>query len=155
MSIAAIVALALLCGAEPIEPVKVELRRAADKVAVVQKDDGPVIVNVTSATGIGAATLQRSGDKWPNALTVRVNLRGLEGLTIAHGDTRLRTSLQQADHEGWRRAADGQWQPAELDAAFRPKLTLDKTGVTIEIPAHWLDPKQDELLIEWIDFYRN
>lgn len=135
-------------------PVKTELRRDGDQVAISSMEDGAALVAITSKSGIGGVKLKRVGDAWPKALALKINLTGLESLTLAQGDLQLRTAIKRADHEGFRRTQGGPWREAKLDAALRPRLTQEGGGITIEIPTDWLDPKQAELVVEWIDFYR-
>ena len=141
-------------GADPTAIVKADLRRDADQIAIAQPEGEGALVTITSQSGIGGVKLTRVGDSWPKTLTLKINLKGLEGLTLTQGDLQLRTALKLADHEGFRRTDAGPWQDAKLDAALRPRLVQEAGSITIEIPAGWPDPKQTELAVEWIDFYR-
>jgi hypothetical protein len=135
-------------------PIQAELRRDGDQVAISSTKDGGALVAISSKSGIGGVKLKRVGDAWPKALALKINLKGLESLTLTQGDLQLRTALKFADHEGFRRTAGGPWREAKLDAALRPRLKQEGGNISIEIPAVWLDPKQKELAVEWIDFYR-
>lgn len=133
------------------DPLQVELQRSADK-AVQEADDGAVTLRIMSKSGIGSAAL-RPTEEWPKSLTIELNLSGLEGLTLAQGDFRLRTSLGDAMPEASRRI-DGQWRAAKPRDDEIPSIKRLPKGIRITVPAAWLKKDAPELRVEWIDFYR-
>ena len=78
-----------------IDPAKLELNvqsfgikceKEADTIAV-GIEGGKTVLSVNSPSGIGGATINCKADHWPEALVLRVYLRGLEWLSIAGGGT--------------------------------------------------------------------
>src|SRR5687768_7480744 len=61
----------------------VTTKREADRVSVSVEKDRAVFA-VHSATGIGGATIARTGENWPAVIVVRLNLRGLESFRASN-----------------------------------------------------------------------
>lgn len=104
--------------------------------------DGGVRLDVRCARGIGRAVLVRTGDQWPEPLTVRCHLRGLEELSVALPG---RDDPWIAPRETYR----------IVDPQGSGQFPLG-AGATIEatLPAElWADNPR-EVTLQWIDFYR-
>lgn len=130
---------------------------------------------ITSQRGIGHATLKRQGKAWPAPLVLRLQLRGLESLTLTAGQRRLEISLTSSAphrllvHHAQRNPnGDGeQPRPLAADSPRWPKvLVLDAAGrdvglrlppdggcIEVTIPPKLLHDT-GSLDIAWIDFYR-
>lgn len=143
----------MVVAAEPPPAIKFELKRPADVIEVTATD-AETVLTLTSKTGIGSAKLQRVGKTWPKQITLKTNLRGLEGLILTQGDRRLQTFLGSDTPETFRRTAADKWEPAKIDKRFLPTIAKGETGIVIQLPAAWLEAGEPELLVEWIDFYR-
>ena len=156
----------------PTQPAAFDIRceKKADAVAVTADADR-TLFTITSASGIGGATIERKGDSWPKQLVLRVHLRGLESLGITTGDLKLSASV--ASHSGNPRTLilakkDGKDSPPlakdspywmdilALDAKGKPVNGLpDKDGYfEMVFPKALLDDNASKLTIGWIDFYR-
>src|SRR4051794_19878116 len=72
----------------PPAGIKVTTRRADDAVAVRAEEDRTV-VSVKSPFGISQAVLERPGDTWPQAVVLRLHLKGLERFGASNGRVRL------------------------------------------------------------------
>jgi hypothetical protein len=141
-------------------------RRAKVNVAVA---DGNAVFTVTSPRGIGGATIERTGEKWPKAVILRLHLRGLESLTISCGDMTLAASvlshsgnarllhLGTKGEEGPRLTKDSPyWTDVRvLDALGKAITGLPDKGGYFElvVPQAMLE-KGKAMKVEWIDFYR-
>src|SRR4051812_45576574 len=72
----------------PPAGIKVTTRRADDAVAVRAEKDRTVVA-VKSPFGISQAVLERLGDTWPEAVVLRLHLKGLERFRASNGRVRL------------------------------------------------------------------
>ena len=137
---------------------------------------GPgVRCTITSQRGIGRVTLKRQGQAWPASLVLRLQLRGLESLTLAAGQQRLEVSLTSTaphrllvQHAQGKPGGDGETpRPLAADSPLWPKVqVLDAAGrdVGLRLPPEGgcievtIPPKllgdAGSLDIAWIDFYR-
>lgn len=115
----------MACGAGHMPEVT---RQAADARVTVMDRGDTVQVDIASTGGIGRATLERGG-RWPQALILRLHLKGLEGLELVAGTDTLRVSRPSAEAPpttGW---------------------------YEVPVPASLLEG-EPALDVAWVDFYR-
>ena len=119
--------------------------------------------------GIGRATVSCDADQWPQAVILRVHLRGLESLSIANAGVELKASvlshgehptllhLWQAGKEGPALAKDSPYWIAirRLGPDGKPVAGLPPAGgwFEVDIPKAFLTNTK-QLKLSWIDFYR-
>ncbi|MEI6654259.1 MAG: hypothetical protein WCP45_05790 [Verrucomicrobiota bacterium] len=119
--------------------------------------------------GIGRATVSCDADQWPQAVILRVHLRGLESLSIANAGVELKASvlshgehptllhLWQAGKEGPALAKDSPYWIAirRLGPDGKPVAGLPPAGgwFEVDIPKAFLTNAK-QLKLSWIDFYR-
>lgn len=123
--------------------------------AKLQQVDGATVVEITSAGGIGQATVQSGGQPWPMKMKLRLRYDAkrpfthLEGFNLSDSKSRLHTFLDSESVEV--EYADG---AARLDTG-KPELQVRKVDGAIEItlPMAWLADEK-EFTLHWIDFYR-
>ncbi len=140
------------------------VRKSEDRVIEVIHS-GRTVFSIHSPSGIGSATIHR--DSWPDHLTLRLHLRGLEGLTVHHGSVTLKASVlsHSGHHRLVRVVEDGQEVPVKdgspywtkilaFNAKGKPVQGLPGQGGYFEmiVPKAMLEAKP--LTIDWIDFYR-
>jgi hypothetical protein len=111
---------------------RAELRKA-DDAATVTEADGTVIVTITSASGIGGATLTRGDQAWPARLVVRLRLRMLEHVAVKAGAVALEGSLAH---------------PGEF------RIIQREGDIEVILPARLLTQDHAHLELTWIDAYR-
>jgi hypothetical protein len=152
------------------EPVrfKINTKRAEDAVEV-QGDDTRTVLVVKSPSGIGEATVERSGDKWPGTVVVRLRLKGLESLQISNGTIRLAAAVSTADGKPKARL----WQDGKEDAPLDQKspmwmdirlvstdgkpateLPLKDGYFEMALPKAFLEGNPKTWTLSWIDFHR-
>lgn len=129
----------------------------------------PPMVCIFSGSGIGGAELHFAGGRVPSRLTLRLNLSGLEALTLnCDGRTVLASVLSRGNHavqeslagpdgephtpldpgdESWAPVTPGYGEQAGDDD--RRPLYFD-----VEIPAAFAKRGCASLRVDWIDFYR-
>ena len=154
----------------PAAAFAVKCRKAEDALKV-SIDGNTTIFSITSPSGIGAVTVERKTDHWPDKLTVRIHLQGLESFSIAAGDTTLRASvssnsrtptpllhLSRGGKEGTQLTKDDPyWTDIQtLDAQGKPVKDRPEKGgwFEITIPHALLADQNKTIALEWIDFFR-
>jgi hypothetical protein len=151
------------------EPVlKVSLGKADDKSTVTSEGD-KVIVAVTSPTGISKATIERTQEKWPANVAVRLSLKGLESFRTANGKITLDAAVSA--HKGkpevrvWK---DGkETPPLDPKSPFwldirlvggdgKPATAIPLKGGFFEVtlPKAFFEDNPKSITVQWIDFYR-
>jgi len=155
-------------GAPPVEPpstsagpsLTVVPERASDEVTVTG-DIETAVIEVRSATGIGAANATSTGDSLPAEIVVRLHLDGLEMFALGFGDTRIELSvpsnaavpvLESVAVEGAMApitASDPRWMRVERAADGAGGGTFD-----VAAPPALFASGQTSFSLEWIDFYR-
>ena len=142
------------------------VRKPEDRIAEIINDGG-TIFSVRSPSGIGSATIGR--DSWPDRVSLRLYLRGLEGLTISNGSVIVKASV--LSHSGNRRmltvANGSQEQVSEEDSRYWTEIkTFDARKRSVQelpegggyfemvLPQALFEARPQSLSIDWIDFYR-
>src|SRR5262249_32183456 len=69
-------------------PFKITTKRDDDRVEVKTEKD-KVIFSVQSPFGISNAVIERKGEKWPDAVMLRLHLKGLENFKVTNGKVKL------------------------------------------------------------------
>ena len=141
------------------------VKKSEDRVTEVISD-GKTIFSIHSPTGIGSATIYH--DPWPDHVSVRLYLRGLEGLAINGGSVTLKASV--LSHSGHRRllhvVEDGEEKAVEEGCPYWTEIgAFDAKGKQVQglpgqnghfemiLPKVLMEARS--LTINWIDFYRN
>ena len=148
---------------------KLTTRRDEDRVEV-KAEKGKATFSIQSPFGIGNATIERTGETWPDAVVLRLHLTGLEHFQVTNGNTTLEGSASL--HEGkplvrlWK---DGK-EDAPLDAKSpywidirildcdgkQAKETPLKDGYfEMPLPKALFEGNPKSITVNWIDFYRN
>lgn len=149
----------------------VALKRVQDRVEICA-EEGRVLFTVASPRGIGAATIRRRAAPWPKTVVLRLQLRGLESLTIEAGQVTLGASVSSSAPHAVRLYASETGSQQEkavargnrywtevriLGADGKPASGLPTEGgwFELELPAAVLKDNPESVAIHWIDFYRN
>ena len=133
--------------------------------AITVKTEGDkTILDITSLSGIGGATIERKAEHWPDRLVLRLRLLGLESLAISAGSVKLigghlkQLSLWKGDKEGPEVTRNSPyWMDiTAMDADGKPAMGWPGEGGWLEmtIPKALLTDQAKTLTLGWIDFYR-
>lgn len=129
-----------------------------------------IILDVTSASGIGGATVERRSNRWPGKLILRLHLGGLESLAVSNGELTLRASIKTSGGAarisyGLRKGEEGP-APEKGGPYWTEIKVVDSRGATVRglperagwfemvVPTALLADQAKILEIGWIDFYR-
>ena len=157
----AAVALVAARGAET-NGLRITETRPGDELACTVSGE---VARVVIRSGIGRATISRTGEHWPESLRLELRLKGLEGLEIVNGARKLSASIASTgDHparlwlqtgEQGTRVEPGSplWSEAKV-VGGRREIPLAKGHFEFLIPPAFLDDNPASIRLQWIDFYR-
>lgn len=172
----AFVALILLGGAcclavaadEPPK-FKVTTKRKDDSVEVRAEKDRAVF-SVKSPFGISQAVVERADDKWPEAVVLRLHLKGLENFRASNGKVTLDAAAAiQVGKPKLRLWKDGKedapldeksplWTDIRIlggDGKPAKELPLKDGYFEVVLPQAFFEGNPKAITLNWIDFYRN
>lgn len=148
---------------------KFTTKRESDRVEVLVEMNKTVF-SIHSPFGIGETTIKRTDDKWPEAVALRLHLKGLEGFRISNGKFTLNAAASSQDNK--RRVR--QWKDGNEDSLLdsqspfwmeicpvggdgKPAEDLSpKDGYfDMQLPKAFFAGNQNSFTVNWIDFYRN
>jgi len=147
-------------------PFRITTKRGNDK-AEVKVEKGKATVSIHSPFGISQAVIERTGDNWPDVVTMQLNLKGLENLKIANGKIRLEASVSNQDAKVrlWKDGKEGSpldsKSPLLLEIRMigkdgKPTTSIPLTDgyFEIQLPKGLLEDNPKSITVNWIDFYR-
>ncbi len=147
---------------------KITTKRADDAVeGQVEKDRA--VFSVKSQFGISQAVIERTDDKWPGAVVLRLHLKGLESFRASNGKVRLDAAV--SIEEG--KAKVRLWKDGKEDALLDEKspfwvdvrilsgdgkpakeLPLKDGYFEMALPRAFFEGNPKSITLNWIDFYR-
>jgi len=152
------------CDGDP--PFKITTKRDDDKVEVAFEQDRAVI-SIHSALGISQAIIERSDNKWPTSVMLRLHLKGLENFKLTNGNVTLEAALSSQDGKVriWKDNDEAQLLDAKhpywleirmVGKDGKPVKTIPlKDGYfEIQLPKAMLEDHPNSITLNWIDFYR-
>lgn len=146
---------------------KITTKRDNDRVEVkVEKDK--TIFSVHSPFGISHAAIERTGEKWPDAVVLRLHLKGLENFRVTTDKVKIEAAVSSQDGKVrlWK---DGK-EDAPLDAKsphWMAVRMIGGDGKTVNViplkdghfemmlPKAFMEGNPKSITVNWIDFYRN
>jgi hypothetical protein len=154
-------------NADENPPFKIATKRENDRVEVKAEKD-KVVLSVYSPFGISNAVIERADEKWPNAVVLRLHLKGLENFSVSNDKVKLEASVSSQDGK-LRLWKDGK-EDTPLDAKSpywievqmvgsdgKPAKTIPlKDGYfELQLPNAFFGGNPKSITLNWIDFYRN
>lgn len=161
------VAVTSAAAADGTPPFKITTKRDNDRVeAKTEKDK--VVFSVHSPFGISNAVIERTGEKWPDAVVLQLHLKGLESFRVTSGKVKLEASVSSQDGKV-RLWMDGKEDsPLDAKSAYwmdirmiggdgKPTKTIPlKDGYfEMQLPKAFFEGNPKTITMNWIDFYRN
>ncbi len=156
-------------AADDTPPFKITTKRDDDRVSVKAEKD-KVIVSVQSPFGISSAVIERAGEKWPDAVVLRLHLKGLENFKITNGKVKLEGSASLQDGKPVVRLWKDGKEDAPLDAKSpfwidlrilgddgkqATEIPLKDGYFEMPLPMALFEGNPKSITVNWIDFYRN
>ena len=160
---------ATTAAADDPTPFSVTTKRADDRADVkVEKDK--LIVSVQSPFGISHAVIERKGETWPDAVVLRLHLKGLENFKVTSEKVKLEGSASLQDGKPQVRLWKDGKEDAPLDAKSPYWMEVRIVGgdgkaakeipvkggyFEMPLPRAMFEGNPRTITVNWIDFYRN
>jgi hypothetical protein len=146
---------------------KITTKRKDDAVEV-QADKDKTVFDVKSPFGISQAVIEREGEKWPDAVVLRLHLKGLESFRASNGKVRLdaMVTIQKSEakvrlwKDGKEDAPLDEKSPLWLDVRIvgdgKPakELPLKDGYFEVALPRAFFEGNPKSVTLNWVDFYR-
>src|SRR5262249_2856738 len=148
---------------------KITTKRKDDTVEV-RANKVKALFILRSPFGISQAVIERVGDKWPNAVVLRLHLKGLENFRASNGKVTIHAAA--AIQEGKQKVRI--WKNGKEDAPLDEKspfwtdirilggdgkpakeLPLKDGYFEVALPRAFFEGNPRSITANWIDFYRN
>lgn len=143
-------------------------KRTDDKIEV-RIEDGKTIISIRSPFGISQAVIERTQDKWPNPVVMRLQLKGLENLRISNGKVTLEAAVASHTEKPLVRLWKDKKEDDLLDSKSHYWMEIRSIGsdgkptneiplqdgyFEMQLPKAFLEDNSKSIVIHWIDFYR-
>jgi hypothetical protein len=154
-------------GAAPAK-FKITTKHKDDTVEVKAEKDKALFI-IKSPFGISQADIEREGEKWPDAVLLRLHLKGLESFRASNSKVRLDAAV--GTQEG--KVKVRLWKDGKEDAPLDEKsplwtdirivggdgkpakaLPLKDGYFEVALPRAFFEGNPKEITVNWIDFYR-
>lgn len=147
---------------------KITTKKNDDAVAV-RVDDGKTVFVIKSPSGISQAVIERQGDKWPDAVTLRLQLNGLESFQASNSKVSLNAAVSNQNGtltvRSWKDANEA--SPLDQKSPFwiatrivggdgKPATRLPLKGGYFEmtLPKAFFEGQPKTITVKWVDFHR-
>jgi hypothetical protein len=162
-----ITAIVLGVAGEESQKFKVTTKKVDDTIEVRAEKHG-TIFSVKSPFGIGQAVIERNEEKWPDAVTLRLHLKGLENFRASNGKIILdaAVSSQNGSVRLWKdgdenaplNAKSPLWMEIRMvggDGKATKEIPLKAGYFEMRLPKAFFEGNPKSITLNWIDFYRN
>jgi hypothetical protein len=154
-------------AADDTLPFKITTKRDNDRVEVKAEKD-KVVFSVHSPFGISNASIERTGEQWPDAVVLRLHLKGLESFWVTNGKVKLKASVSSQDGKVrlWKDGKEDEllndkspfWTAIRIvggDGKPAKVVPLKDGYFEMALPKALFEGNPKSLTLSWIDFYRN
>ena len=153
-------------GAEDEPSFQVKSQSPDDRIEITIADER-MTIDVRSSTGIGRASIERQAGAWPDSITLRLRLKGLESLQLAAQSVKLNASV--SSHDGsvsvWMKDREEEvldeqsphWirlRMLDADGRVTQGIPLKAGYFEVRLPKKLWESNPKKIEIGWIDFYR-
>jgi hypothetical protein len=137
-----------------------------DDTVTVRTDKAATIFDIKSPKGISTATIERTADKWPDVVVLRLHTRGLEGFWVSQEKLKLRgavsvqgegprTPLTKEDEKRGEKAAPwGEIVAIGSDGKPTDSRVLKDGYFEVRLSKAFFERNPKTIEVHWIDFYR-
>jgi hypothetical protein len=147
---------------------KITTRRKDDTVEV-RADGDKMVFAVKSPFGISQAVIEREGAKWPDAVELRLHLKGLSSFRASNGKVTVdaAVSIQEGKKQVriWKGGKEDEpldekspwWMDIRTvggDGKPAKKLPLKNGCFEVTLPRAFFEGNPQSITLSWVDFYR-
>ena len=153
--------------ADDTPPFKITTKRDNDRVEVKTEKD-KVVFLVYSPFGISNAVIERTGEKWPDAVVLQLHLKGLENFKVTNGTVKLDASVSSQDGKVrlWKDSKEDMpldakspyWMDIRMiggDGKPAKSIPVKDGYFEMALPKALIEGNSKTITVNWIDFYRN
>ena len=153
--------------ADDTPPYKITLKRDNDTVEV-RADKEKTVFIVKSPFGISQAAIERTQEKWPESVVLRLNLKGLENFKASNGKATLEASVSSQDGKVriWKDGKEDMpldakspyWMEVRMvggDGKAAKAIPLKDGFFEMALPKAFFEGNPKSITVNCIDFYRN
>ena len=148
-------------------PFKITTKRDTDTMEVkVEKDQ--TVFSIHSPFGISQTVIERTQEKWPEGVVLRLHLKGLENFRASNGKEKLEASVSSQDGKVrlWKDgkedapldAKSPYWMEVRIldgDGKLAKEIPLKDGYFEMPLPKPFFEHNPKSITVNWIDFYRN
>lgn len=157
----------IIAGDDKPPPFKVKMKRDTDKVEF-NVGKARTVFLVHSPFGISQAVIERTSETWPDAVVLRLHLKGLESFQASNGTVTLDGAVSSQDGKVriWKDGKEDTvldtksplWMEIRMVGSDgKPAKTIPvKDGYfEMQLPKALFEGNPKSITVNWIDFYRN
>lgn len=157
---------AVVAGDEKL-PYRITTKRGDDRVEV-KAEKGKVRFSIHSPFGISHAVIERVGETWPDAVILRLYLKGLENFRATNEKVKLGVSMSSQDGKVRLWKDDKEDSPLDSKSPYWMEVRMvGKDGkptkviplkdgyIEMQLPYAFFEGNPKSITVSWIDFYRN
>jgi hypothetical protein len=160
---------AVIAGDDKPPKFKITTKRDTDTVEV-RADKEKTAFIVKSPFGISQAVIERTDEKWPDAVMLRLHLKGLESFRATNGKVTLDAAVSSHDDKQQARLWKDGKEDSPLDAKSPYWMEIRMIGgdgkaakaiplkggyIEMQLPKAFFDGNPKSITVNWIDFYRS
>jgi len=164
-----IVVVASVVAADDTPPFKITTKCDNDRVEVKAEKD-KAIFSIRSPFGISNAVIERADEKWPDAIVLRLQLKGLENFKVTSEKMKLEgaASIQEGKLviRAWKDGMEDErldakspyWIDVRIlggDSQPAKGLPLKDGYFELRLPKALFESNPKSITVNWIDYYRN
>jgi len=144
---------------------KVSVKNSDDKIAILD-EDSQTVIDIHSDFGIGSASFELVSGSMPDALLLRLHLKGLEDFQLISSQTTIAASISsgQVFNINSQRVIESNagypilsihplWLNIEIVSENR-EIPLEEGYFEITLPREFIRKAGSSFEVQWIDFYR-
>ena len=148
-------------------PFKITTKRDNDRIEMKAEKD-KVLFSAHSPFGISHAVIERVGETWPDAVLLRLHLKGLENFSATNDKVKLEASVSSQDGKVrlWTDAKEDSplnskspyWMEIRMignDGKPSKVIPLKDGYFEMQLPKAFFKGNPKSIMVNWIDFYRN
>ena len=128
-------------------PIEASTAKSTDQIRLEIRGRG-VTVEIRSPRGVGSGKLFRVASAWPETMSVQLKaFREVEHFRATSGATTLICAIERPEGVVWQRVC-------RLNGGTVDPPTVSGEDFQIDFPSALFASNPDEIVLEWVDFWR-